>query len=60
MGDGLNFVYVPGGIWKMVGVIGRRETGNSAKIGQSSNGRWEDSDPKETIQPRKSVDITLP
>ena len=27
MGDGLNFAYLPGGRWEMVGVIGRREAG---------------------------------
>ena len=51
MGDGLNFAYLPGGRWEMVGVIGRREagdrlatlreTGDSAKMGLSPNGRWE-------------------
>ena len=45
MGDGLNFAYLPGGRWEMVGVIGRREagdrlatlreTGDSAIIGLS-------------------------
>ena len=51
MGDGLNFAYLPGRRWEMVGVIrGReagdrlatlRETGDSAKMGLSPNGRWE-------------------
>ena len=55
MGDGLNFAYLPGGRWEMVGVIGRREagdrlatlreTGDSAKMGLSPSGRLGDSDP---------------